>query len=736
MLEKLFKGGYNLTCTQSVSQAMDRHDNKQRKQNFLWKIRPIKLNKLMLNSLFIIALLILVMISGKSYWQLKSLTKANHRVIHTYKIIEQVDSALYTLTAMESAQRAYLITENRNFLKDAKTFKPILNDHLNNLKALTNNYVEQHERVLQFIKLAEERVALLAQLAELKNKKQFNTPDGLANFYENNEVSEQVKSQSGEIKAIEEVLLKARNDALMRGVYASELFIIFGSLLSMILLIVPFVLANFELINRKIIEYRNRDVQNYLKQILESTSDGIAAIDEDHQIQIFNELYQTQFKKIFDCSLTQGMTFEKAFATAPDNKHNLTEIWLNSLRYDKEITVLEIEYEGKKNIFELSASPIINERNEINGLVHNISDITNRVREHTELEESYKKLTASIKELEIKNEQITLMIDMSDIMLATNSLEELSSIMGKYAQQLLTFCSGYLYVMHPSKNHLEMVGRWGTPTIQESIFNPEQCWAIRLGRPHKIVQSHHELVCDHFHFEEDVMNTIMCVPLMAQNDIYGLLYMEIANESFTLNHDQQLLITAFAELTALALANVRLRDNLRHQSIRDPLTGLFNRRFLEDGLFKQKLRAKSEKSSFAILMLDLDHFKKINDTFGHDAGDMTLKEIGSLLEQATQVGDLASRYGGEEFVVILNDIDIKNALTKAEQIRLAVTKIHLKYGAQPIGPISISIGIAIYPTDSEDTDKLIELADKALYAAKKKGRNTVVAFSGVKEQNL
>lgn len=715
---------------------MDRHDNKQRKPSFLWKIRPIKLNKFLLNSLFIIALLILVMISGKSYWQLRSLTEANQWVIHTYKVTEQVDSALYALTAMESAQRAYLITENKNFLTDVQSFKPILTAHLNNLNTLTRDYTEQNERVSRFTKLAKERVALLSQLAELKNKNQFNTPESLANFYENNEVSEQVKSVGGEIKAIEEVLLKDRNEALMKGVYASELFIIFGSLISMVLLIVPFILANFELINRKIIEYKNRDVRNYLKQILESTSDGIAALDESNQVQIFNELYQTQFKKIFDCSLTQGMTFEKVFDKVPEHKSNLTQSWLNSLRYDKEITVLEFEHEGKKNIFELSSIPIINERNEVNGLVHNVSDITNRVREHTELEESYKKLTASIKELEMKNEQITLMIDMSDIMLATNSLEELSNIMGKYAQQLLTFCSGYLYVMHPSKNYLEMVGRWGTPTTQEAIFNPEQCWAIRLGRPHKIVKSHHELVCEHFHFEDDVMNTIMCVPLMAQNDIYGLLYMEIAKESFTLNHDQQLLITAFAELTALALANVRLRDNLRHQSIRDPLTGLFNRRFLEDGLFKQKLRAKGEKSSFAILMLDLDHFKKINDTFGHDAGDMALKEVGSVLEHATRTGDLASRYGGEEFVLILHNMDLENAKIRAEQIRLEVTKIRLKYGAQPIGPISISIGIAMYPTDSEDTEKLIELADKALYAAKKKGRNTVVTFSMLDEKSL
>jgi diguanylate cyclase (GGDEF)-like protein len=219
---------------------------------------------------------------------------------------------------------------------------------------------------------------------------------------------------------------------------------------------------------------------------------------------------------------------------------------------------------------------------------------------------------------------------------------------------------------------------------------------------------------------------------MAQNDIYGLLYMETrakSNQEFLFDENQRLLINAFAELTALALANVRLRENLRYQSIRDPLTGLYNRRYLDDFLFKQIHQAERSKSSLSILMMDLDHFKKINDTYGHDAGDAVLKELGKILQNDIRLGDIAARYGGEEFIIMLYGVDVEVALRRAEAIRQAVTMLHIKYGAQDVGPITICIGVSIYPTDGKSPEELIEAADKALYYVKKNGRNKVALFS-------
>jgi diguanylate cyclase (GGDEF)-like protein len=321
---------------------------------------------------------------------------------------------------------------------------------------------------------------------------------------------------------------------------------------------------------------------------------------------------------------------------------------------------------------------------------------------------------------------------MSDIMLACNTQDELSSMMSKYCQRMLKFASGYLYVMHPSKNYLEIATSWGSPNTQDTTFSPDQCWAIRLGRIHHVGVSHNELICNHVKVSNQHDSSFLCIPLMAQNDIYGLLYLEIVEDGSSLfTEDKRLLINAFAELTALALANVRLRENLRYQSIRDPLTGLYNRRYLEDFLFKQIHQAQRAQAPVSILMLDLDHFKKINDTYGHDAGDAVLKELGRILQSDIRGDDIATRYGGEEFIVLFYNTDAETAKNRAESLRLSVSMLQVKYGAQQVGPITISIGISVYPNDGKNPLELIDAADKALYSAKNTGRNRVVLFSDI-----
>lgn len=404
------------------------------------------------------------------------------------------------------------------------------------------------------------------------------------------------------------------------------------------------------------------------------------------------------------------------------------QTWKESLQRDEETKNIEVNTEQEKTIYEMTSKLIQNGDNEIKGVVHSVRNITKRVQEHTELQESYEKLANGMKKLQEKNEQITLLVEMSGIMLACGSQEELSDVMAKYSQRLLQFSSGYLFIMHPSKNYLEKAASWGNPQPHDLTFTPEQCWAIRLGRIHYAGSSRIELMCSHTMFAEQPELSVLCVPLMAQNDIYGLLYLEVG---LKFDENQQLLITAFAELTALALANVRLRENLRYQSIRDPLTGLYNRRYLEDFLFKQLHQAERTKASFAILMLDLDHFKKINDTFGHDAGDLVLKELGQILNSDIRLGDIAARYGGEEFVLLLYDIDAQAAKMKAENLRSAISNLQVKYGAQPVGQITASIGISVYPDDAKSPAEVIEAADKALYQAKNKGRNKVILFSEI-----
>ncbi len=181
--------------------------------------------------------------------------------------------------------------------------------------------------------------------------------------------------------------------------------------------------------------------------------------------------------------------------------------------------------------------------------MQSIRNITTRIEEHAELQRSYEQLAIGMKALEIKNEQITLLVEMSDIMLACSSQGELTKVMENYSKQPLQFASGYLYIMHPSKNYLEKAVIWGNPSTQEATFSPDKCWSIRLGRIHQIDLSHQALLCEHIQSFEEKNTSILCIPLMAQNDIYGLLYLETIQGTSPLEDgNQRLLITAFSEV--------------------------------------------------------------------------------------------------------------------------------------------------------------------------------------------
>lgn len=606
--------------------------------------------------------------------------------------------------------------------------KSTLQLNLYKLEQLTRDNPEQNKRTHRFIDLVKQRLNLLNQLVQLKGSGKLDTQEGYDLLNQSQDMSHQVKSLGQEIKSVELVLLSERNTGAVRWADTSSFILISGGITSILFLTIAFILANIELSTRRKTELQNQNTQIRLKKIIESASDMIAAFDKDQRFITFNEAYQREFKRLFDKSISINMSLEEAFDDVPENKKKLVQTWKESLQRDEETKNIEVNTEQEKIIYEMTSKLIQNGDNEIKGVVHSVRNITKRVQEHTELQESYEKLANGMKELQKKNEQITLLVEMSDIMLACGSQEELSYVMAKYSQRLLQFSSDYLFIMHPSKNYLEKAASWGNPQPHDLTFTPEQCWAIRLGRIHYAGSSRIELMCSHTMFAEQPELSLLCVPLMAQNDIYGLLYLEVGLE---FDENQQLLITAFAELTALALANVRLRENLRYQSIRDPLTGLYNRRYLEDFLFKQLHQAERTKASFAILMLDLDHFKKINDTFGHDAGDLVLKELGQILNSDIRLGDIAARYGGEEFVLLLYDIDAQAAKMKAENLRSAISNLQVKYGAQPVGQITASIGISVYPDDAKSPAEVIEAADKALYQAKNKGRNKVILFSEI-----
>lgn len=185
--------------------------------------------------------------------------------------------------------------------------------------------------------------------------------------------------------------------------------------------------------------------------------------------------------------------------------------------------------------------------------------------------------------------------------------------------------------------------------------------------------------------------------------------------------------TTFAGQVGLSVANIRLREALRTQSIKDPLTGLYNRRYLEETMEREIRRAVRAEQGLGVLMLDLDHFKKFNDTQGHDAGDTVLRETASFLLKSVRAEDIVCRFGGEEFVVILPVADLKVTQARAERIRTRLRELPVMHQGQSLGMVTVSVGVAELPQHGASAKELLEAADAALYRAKREGRDRVVA---------
>jgi diguanylate cyclase (GGDEF)-like protein len=225
--------------------------------------------------------------------------------------------------------------------------------------------------------------------------------------------------------------------------------------------------------------------------------------------------------------------------------------------------------------------------------------------------------------------------------------------------------------------------------------------------------------------------------MVAQGNTVGVLNLEFENsEEFkpdsgaknSRDSRQRLAISAASQI-ALSLASLQLRETLREQSIRDPLTRLFNRRFLEESLERELQLASRKKHSLAVLFLDLDHFKRFNDTFGHDAGDLVLQSIADLFRTFFRSTDICCRYGGEEFAIILPEASAQAAAVRADALRSEIKRLRLQYKGQALGPLSLSAGVAAFPEHGSTSDELLKIADQCLYESKASGRDVVTAAS-------
>lgn len=319
--------------------------------------------------------------------------------------------------------------------------------------------------------------------------------------------------------------------------------------------------------------------------------------------------------------------------------------------------------------------------------------------------------------------------EMAEWLYASNSLREVYGVVSKCMQELLPGCSGEMYLFSNSRNLLDGVCAWPKDVRLEPI-EPDDCWALRRGRVYAYGRNLVNFRCDHVHPEGD--DAYVCLPIIAYGETIGLVHVRFdglegrsARDSVDLDEKIQLAIMCVEQIS-LALANVRLRDELHHQSVRDPLTGLHNRRWFLDTCRNALLRAQERGEAVSLVSVDVDRFKSFNDNHGHEVGDLVLREVAEVMQRVVGEVGTPCRIGGEEFVILLPGHDVPAARDLAEAVRTAVADKALFDAGTRLPQLTVSAGVATYPVHGGDTREVMKAADNALYRAKHSGRNRVV----------
>lgn len=362
------------------------------------------------------------------------------------------------------------------------------------------------------------------------------------------------------------------------------------------------------------------------------------------------------------------------------------------------------------------------------------TEVEERQQAEDALQQTTVKLQEMVYEYGRRNRDTTILREMSEFLQACQTTEETYPLIARFARDLFPNTSGSLFMLQSRDDVLESVSLWGEPVLAARIFAPQDCWAVRRSRIHQVVERDPLMTCRHLKDYEGPCST--CIPLINQGQTIGMLHLQNIDDTGPMadaflsgppDLPDEKLVATFTDHIALALSNLRLKLKLYQLAIRDGLTGLHNRRYMEESLEREIHRAKRKGTSLGILMVDIDHFKYFNDKHGHEAGDTLLKALGNYLKNSVRADDIACRYGGEEFTMILPELTLETAIMRAEAIRAGVEQLRVNYRGLELEKISLSIGVALFPQNGTNWESTLRESDKALYEAKESGRNRVVA---------
>ncbi|WP_319421284.1 sensor domain-containing diguanylate cyclase [Pleurocapsa sp. FMAR1] len=474
----------------------------------------------------------------------------------------------------------------------------------------------------------------------------------------------------------------------------------------------------------------NQDLQEsilFKEKIVNSTPNILYIYDLESNRNVFGNSFISELLGYSPLELNKFQSRLLDELIHPEDLEGLKQHFQNCLLLESD-NCLEIEYRLKDNRgqwYWLHDKNTIFARN-ADGKPKQILGIARDITKSKEIRDRAETLNQKLEEkvlaLEKNNQARIKLAQMNEFIQACAGLVEAEEVLADLLQPLFPDSHGAIYLVNNSENLLKAIAAWGMANSYSS-FELKECWALRRGDSHLVHFDTPGLYCGHIAHNTNYTQTL-CLPMIAKGETLGMLYL-CFDEYKTIDRTTQELAETVAQNIAMSFANLRLQEKLRYQSLRDPLTGLFNRRYLEESLAKEINRAYRKQQFISVLIMDIDHFKRFNDIHGHSAGDLVLKKVAAFLLSQVRKYDIACRYGGEELIVIMPDAAIEDAIIRAEAIRTGIKNLNLEHKGKELESISISVGVSCFPDDSINADGLICAADKALYQAKAQGRDCV-----------
>ncbi len=347
---------------------------------------------------------------------------------------------------------------------------------------------------------------------------------------------------------------------------------------------------------------------------------------------------------------------------------------------------------------------------------HQHEEIAQRKSAQEQLAASHQKIALLLDNAQQQTAEITQISQLGNLLQACTTRTEVFALIPERVVRIFPGTSGALSLLDASRTRAESVAHWGLyPPLDEHLG-----WGDSRSNSPSI-----------------------SAPLIANDEAFGVLVLQddaqpsdasSPSHSSELAHRRQV-ASALAEQIALTISNLDLREALQTQATRDPLTGLCNRRYMQEFLDREISRARRRKLPLSVMMIDIDHFKRYNDSFGHGAGDDALRLVAESLERAVRAEDLVCRYGGEEFIVILPECALPQAAVRAEAIRTLLRDLYADRPGELPEVVTVSIGVAAFQETTSWADRLFEFADQALYQAKHEGRDRVVVARPENDRN-